>query len=750
MKKINFKSWLHKTVMAVFAVVVMVSFMDLTSIEANAAKKWTLNPTTKTLNVGQTFKIKSNKSVKWSVVKGKKTIKLYSKTKKTVKVKAVKSGNALVRVKIGKKYKNVKIKILPKLSVSSANVQVEKGQYETLTANNDVKWSVQSGSQYIKLSNSAKRSVRVNGLEAGVAYVRAKNTKTGSYKTVKVTVSARTVSGEKFNKVLSGEDTTTKLIDARNSDAYAGWALDEATRGGHFEGAMNLDAAWIGESKLDGIISDNGISANGTYIVYDTNGKDAVAMAKYLKSKGIANVSTYNAVNEINGNAKLVSYENYDLTVPASIVKNISDNVVSGTALSDVAKEVVGDSKNIVILECSWGAPEDTNYVKNHVPGALHIDTNETDPPGVYIEAENEQYLYDYKYEWRLNSDENLIKLFSSRGVTKDSCVVVTGSGSAPVSRCGVLLKYIGVENVHIMSKNYTDWKVKGYAFESENRNAELPNGPKAIAALSAQEAAEKFGASVALHPEVYEKTATVLDRLGDNDYQLVDNRNQKEWDGLTPNYEYEDLAGRIDGSIHSQQNSYNPDNSMRSKLLHDAKWTGDGIDLSKHMTFFCGDGWRAAVDTWNAWVLGYDASIYHGWMEWSNSGCDFINKDGQTVHYDKDQQAVVDSAGTIVQKLTTKLEFEKDEVTVNATGTYEGLNTLINKTEIDPIYSSSDESLVTVAANGTIEVVSMPEKETEVIITALVKDFDNNSMGAKDRSITYKLKLVAGNAEEQ
>ena len=329
---------------------------------------------------------------------------------------------------------------------------MEKGQYETLTANNDVKWSVQSGSQYIKLSNSAKRSVRVNGLEAGVAYVRAKNTKTGSYKTVKVTVSATTVSGEKFNKVLSGEDTTTKLIDARNSDAYAGWALDEATRGGHFEGAMNLDAAWIGESKLDGIISDNGISANGTYIVYDTNGKDAVAMAKYLKSKGIANVSTYNAVNEINGNAKLVSYENYDLTVPASIVKNISDNVVSGTALSDVAKEVVGDSKNIVILECSWGAPEDTNYVKNHVPGALHIDTNETDPPGVYIEAENEQYLYDYKYEWRLNSDENLIKLFSSRGVTKDSCVVVTGSGSAPVSRCGVLLKYIGVENVHIMS----------------------------------------------------------------------------------------------------------------------------------------------------------------------------------------------------------------------------------------------------------------------------------------------------------
>ena len=321
-------------------------------------------------------------------------------------------------------------------------------------------------------------------------------------------------------------------------------------------------------------------------------------MAKYLKSKNIANVSTYNAVNEINGNAKLVSYENYDLTVPASVVKNISDNVVSGTALSDVAKEVVGDSKNIVILECSWGAPEDTNYVKNHVPGALHIDTNETDPPGVYIEAENEQYLYDYKYEWRLNSDENLIKLFSSRGVTKDSCVVVTGSGSAPVSRCGVLLKYIGVENVHIMSKNYTDWKAEGYAFESENRNAGLPNGPKAIAALSAEEAAGKFGASAALHPEVYEKTATVLARLGDNDYQLVDNRNQKEWDGLTPNYEYEDLAGRIDGSIHSQQNSYNPDNSMRSKLLHDAKWTGDGIDLSKHMTFFCGDGWRAAVDT--------------------------------------------------------------------------------------------------------------------------------------------------------
>lgn len=524
------------------------------------------------------------------------------------------------------------------------------------------------------------------------------------------------------------------------------WMSQVADRaGGHFEGAINLDAAWIGNSKMDAMLTDNGMSADKSYIVYDTNGKDAKAITEYLIGKGYKNVAAINAVKHINGYAKLESYANYDLTVPASVVKSISDNVTKGTELSDAAKAVVGKSKNIVILECSWGAPQDTNYVTGHVPGAYHIDTNETDPPGVYVEADNERYLMDYKYEWRLNSDENLIKLFASRGITKDSCVIVTGKGAAPVSRCGILAKYVGVDNVHIMSKGYTGWNNEGYAMETTNRNADLPNGPDAIAALS-DDMFTKFRSKTALNPGVYEKTEYVKSHIGTAGYQLVDNRRDAEWNGLTPNYDYEDLAGRIDGSIHSTQNSYNPDNSMRSKLLHDAKWTGDGIDLSKHMVFFCGDGWRAAVDTWNAWVLGYDASIYHGWMEWSNSGCDFINKDGVKVHYNKAQQAIVNSTtGEIVQKLHSKLEFEKDAVKINATGTYAAINTLYKHEDMvdknAPVFSSSNEELVTVDQNGVVTVLKVPEVTTTVTIKVEVKGYENNA-GPEDREASYVITL--------
>ena len=549
----------------------------------------------------------------------------------------------------------------------------------------------------------------------------------------------------RLKKVLSGEDTETVLIDARDSDAYAGWALGEAVKGGHFKGAINLDSAWIGNKKMEAMLTDNGMSPDKSYIVYDTNGKDAKAIAEYLDGQGYKDVAAVNAVDQINGDYELESYANYDLTVPASVVKSISDNVTNGTELTDAAKAVVGDSKNIVILECSWGAPEDTNYVTGHVPGAYHIDTNETDPPGTYVEADNERYLMDYKYEWRLNSDENLIKLFASRGITKDSCVIVTGKSAAPVSRCGILAKYVGVNNVHIMSKGYTGWNNEGYEMETTNRNADLPNGPDEIAALS-DDMFTAFGSNTALNPGIYEKTDYVKSHIGTDGYQLVDNRRDNEWNGLTPNYDYEDLAGRIDGSIHSTQNSYNPDNSMRSKLLQDAKWTGDGIDLSKHMVFFCGDGWRAAVDTWNAWVLGYDASIYHGWMEWSNSGCDFINKDGDKVHYDKDQQAVVNSVtGEVVQKLYTKLEFEKESVSVEAKGTYENLN-ILHKHEdmVDekaPVFSSSREDLVTVDQNGVVTVLTMPDEPTQVTIKAEVKGYENNA-GTEDREASYVITL--------
>jgi alkaline phosphatase len=63
-------------------------------------------------------------------------------------------------------------------------------------------------------------------------------------------------------------------------------------------------------------IDDSGITAASKIVVYDTNDKDADAVAKYLIEKGYKNTKKYNASAEINADgAKLVSYKNYKMNL---------------------------------------------------------------------------------------------------------------------------------------------------------------------------------------------------------------------------------------------------------------------------------------------------------------------------------------------------------------------------------------------------------------------------------------------------
>ena len=144
------------------------------------------------------------------------------------------------------------------------------------------------------------------------------------------------------------------------------------------------------------------------------------------------------------GSAELVSYKNYDLYVPAEIVKNISDHVVNGTALVSQAEAVVKGAP-VTLLDVSWG--DETNdpnngsgYVDGHIPGAVHVNTDEYETPKVYVPEKDEAY----REEWRLNSDEELIKLAGDKGVTKDSCVIIVGSDSLATTRMAVILRYLG------------------------------------------------------------------------------------------------------------------------------------------------------------------------------------------------------------------------------------------------------------------------------------------------------------------
>lgn len=93
-------------VTAVLVASMLVGYLGVTSTPAEAKSKIKLSTTKVSLNGGasKTIKIKgTKKKVKWSVVSGKKNIKLKNKKKTSVKVVGVKRGTAKVQAKLGKK-----------------------------------------------------------------------------------------------------------------------------------------------------------------------------------------------------------------------------------------------------------------------------------------------------------------------------------------------------------------------------------------------------------------------------------------------------------------------------------------------------------------------------------------------------------------------------------------------------------------------------------------------------------------------
>ncbi len=436
-------------------------------------------------------------------------------------------------------------------------------------------------------------------------------------------------------------DSNTVLLDARSTDAYNGWVIGDAERGGHLKTASSFPANAIKNAKTPNsregttvddyhnqMISDAGLTKNSQIIIYDTNNSDAKYVYNWLKDKGYSadNMKIYNATSLINnGKAKVVKYKNYDMYVPAEVVKNISDNYVAKTEnYSKDAKNII-NGDDVVLLDVGWGdesSDEDTGsgYDSGHVPGAVHVNTDDYETPTVYVNSKPDAY----KSEWRLNSDKKLIELAESKGITLNSCVILTGYEPMAVTRMAIILKYLGVENVHVMSSAMTDWNAAGYDLETGvNKNEKTD-----------------LGTTKPLNQEVIDTTTEVQKELKDSHYVVVDTRTKEEWDGKSSGYSYHDLMGRIPGTVYSNVGvGYsssmfyyrNADKSMRSGDAIVKKWKTDGIDTSKHMVFFCGSGWRAAESTWEAWLMGYDASLWSdGWLGWSNDGNNY-SRNGKT-----------------------------------------------------------------------------------------------------------------------
>lgn len=443
----------------------------------------------------------------------------------------------------------------------------------------------------------------------GTSSTGAASTTTATSTTAAVTTTpsenGSTVNAEQVATAL--KDGSAIIVDARSNDAYAGWAAGSNKMGGHIKGATDFSANWLtatfdDKDNLDGMtreehlekyLEDKKLKTAASVIVYDENGKDAKTVAEYFSKSGIKNVKTFDLSL---WKEDLVKYPRYQLYVPPTVV----NDMIAGKSIPEI-----GPVKDLKILEVSWGKTEESGFLKGHVPGALHVNSDDFDD-------ENNYYLLD--------PDESLFALAKSLGVTTESTVITTGS---PIfsARLAIILQYLGVDNVFVMSGGTTGWADAGFQLETEDTK------PAPVA---------DFGRTTPKNPDLIDTVDEVKSLRSDPNFLLVDNRTIEEYKGETSGYSYFDKAGRIEGAIYgyagvgnSSSMLYydNLDTTMRNADEILTMWKEVGIDTAKHLSFYCGGGYRAAEVLWDAKVMGLDnVSLFaDGWCGWAAAGLESV-----------------------------------------------------------------------------------------------------------------------------
>ncbi len=402
-------------------------------------------------------------------------------------------------------------------------------------------------------------------------------------------------------KVLTTDEVKSSLdkpdwvvVDTRQTDAFNGWKLDGAQRGGHIKGATDFSALWLNvkddtaSSRLEEALKTKGITTEKNIVLYDANGSDAKKVAEFLKEKGYSKLNLYDVKEWTNDSSlQLVSYANYQNIVPAQWIKDVMDGKNPETFKGGTYK----------IFEVSWG-DETTSYVNGHIPGSVHINTDEEEKPPL----------------WSLNSDAELITFAKNNGITLDSTVILEGADPMASYRVAAILKYLGVKDVRVLNGGFASWVQAGYEVDKTSH-------PKvAVADFGANEPQNK-GYIIGI-----DGAKTIL--ADEAKSILVDIRSWDEHIGKITGYSDLQFKGRPAGAVWGQAGSdpnhlemyRNVDNTMRNADEILAMWAAQGITPDKNLSFFCGSGWRAAEVEVFAETMGLEHfSMYaNGWYEWS------------------------------------------------------------------------------------------------------------------------------------
>lgn len=261
---------------------------------------------------------------------------------------------------------------------------------------------------------------------------------------------------------------------------------------------------------------------------------------------------------------------------------------------ADDVKEVIDGKEeldNYIIAEVTWGESDASqDYLKNHIPGAIHINTDSIEEGPV----------------WNFKSDDDIVKSMLDNGIDKDTTVFLYGPDSgAPRVALAYLIE--GADNVKLIDGGIKAWMDKGYETEKEENKAEAKND---------------FKAEYPAHPEMIVSLDEAKKDIEDenSDVQYISTRAYEEYIGETSGYTYIPKAGELPSAIygHDEADYKNENGTYISYTYMLDMLKKEGVDPSKEMVFYCGTGWRAALPVLKFYEKGIDAKLFDGgWNEW-------------------------------------------------------------------------------------------------------------------------------------
>ena len=274
---------------------------------------------------------------------------------------------------------------------------------------------------------------------------------------------------------------------------------------------------------------------------------------------------------------------------------------VDAQTVKDIIDGKAGVEK-FVVAEVTWGeADASPDYLKKHLPGAIHFNTD----------------MVEVEPVWNLREPEELAKNFAAYGITKDTTLILYGPDTG-TDRVAYTALYLGVENVKILDGGLKMWEAAGFPTEEGEVK------PTAV---------EAFGAEVPVHPEYYLTLDQTVKELKDNqNFRLVSLRSENEWLGKESGYSYIPKAGEPKGAVWGRpllrnsgvanvsdmEDFKNEDGTNKNFDEIAAMWEEEGFTVDNDLSFYCGTGWRSCLPWLMMYERGLEATMFDGgWNEW-------------------------------------------------------------------------------------------------------------------------------------